>query len=150
MKEYMMELLIQALALVLGFVATGIVGYLAKHHVNIKVAGQDVDVTAAIMSVIDKTTVWGVPAADTHKDWSGEQKKQYVTNLAIQALKSLPVPVKDAEKYTPQIEAAIEAALAGNKLEQDMETTPYKADTPVPIPANDVKPAEDVDNKAGE
>lgn len=143
----MIELTIQGLALVLGFVVTGITGYLAKHHVKIKIAGQDVDATDAIMSVINHTTTWGVPSAETHKDWTGEQKNTYVTNLTIQALKSLPVPVKDAEKYTPQIKAAIEAALAGSKLEQNMEQK-TKAETPTPVDSVEVKPAEDV--KVGE
>lgn len=148
----MIQLIWQALALVLGFAFTSIVCYLANHHVKIRVAGQEVDTSNAIKDLITATAKWGVASAAKENQWNNEEKKLYVRNLIIHGLETMPVPVKDAAKYTPLIDAAIESALAGYKLAQDQATTPKEetktVDAPTPvIQTEPIKTAENANDQ---
>ena len=116
MNDFWATFLVKVLGLVLGFAATAVLGYLSKHHVKIKLMGQDIDASTAIQSAIKMAVEWGIHSAETNSNWSGQDKEKYVENLAVHFLETLPVPVKDADKYRPEIRACIEATLAGAKL----------------------------------
>lgn len=145
MKSYVIQLIWQALALVLGFVLTSITGYLAKHHVKVKIAGQEVDTSKAIQDLINQAAKWGVASAAKEDQWSNEQKKVYVRNLVINFLEHAPIPVKNAATYTPVIDAAIESALAGYKLAQDRVSTATK-EVNAPTPIAITEPVESAQN----
>ena len=92
--------------------------------------GQDIDASTAIQSAIKMAVEWGVHSAETNSNWSGQDKEQYVENLAVHFLENLPVPVKDTDRYRPEIRACIEATLAGAKLakhEDSAEQLPEQA-----------------------
>lgn len=151
MNDFWATFLVKCLGLVLGFAATAVLGYLSKHHVKIKLMGQDIDASTAIQSAIKMAVEWGVHSAETNSNWSGQDKEKYVENLAVHFLETLPVPVKDADKYRPEIRACIEATLAGVKLAKS-EADAANATQPMPEPAKvdgnieavtDEKPATD-------
>ena len=151
MNDFWATFLVKCLGLVLGFAATAVLGYLSKHHVKIKLMGQDIGASTAIQSAIKMAVEWGVHSAETNSNWSGQDKEKYVENLAVHFLETLPVPVKDADKYRPEIWACIEATLAGVKLAKS-ETNAANATQPMPEPAKvdgnieavtDEKPATD-------
>ena len=151
MNDFWATFLVKCLGLVLGFAATAVLGYLSKHHVKIKLMGQDIDASTAIQSAIKMAVEWGVHSAETNSNWSGQDKEQYVENLAVHFLETLPVPVKDADKYRPEIRACIEATLAGVKLAKS-EANAANATQSMPEPAKvdgnieavtDEKPATD-------
>lgn len=151
MNDFWATFLVKCLGLVLGFAATAVLGYLSKHHVKIKLMGQDIDASTAIQSAIKMAVEWGIHSAETNSNWSGQDKEQYVENLAVHFLETLPVPVKDADKYRPEIRACIEATLAGVKLAKS-EANAANATQPMPEPAKvdgnietvtDEKPATD-------
>ncbi len=151
MNDFWATFLVKCLGLVLGFAATAVLGYLSKHHVKIKLMGQDIDASTAIQSAIKMAVEWGVHSAETNSNWSGQDKEKYVENLAVHFLETLPVPVKDADKYRPEIRACIEATLAGVKLAKS-EANAANATQPMPEPAKvdgnieavtDEKPATD-------
>ena len=113
--------------------------------------GQDIDASTAIQSAIKMAVEWGVHSAETNSNWSGQDKEKYVENLAVHFLETLPVPVKDADKYRPEIRACIEATVAGVKLAKS-EANAANATQPMPEPAKvdgnieavtDEKPATD-------
>lgn len=147
MNDFWATFLVKCLGLVLGFAATTVLGYLSKHHVKIKLMGQDIDASTAIQSAIKMAVEWGVHSAETNTNWSGQDKEKYVENLAVHFLKTLPVPVKNADKYRPEIQACIEATLAGAKLaknENSQEQLPEPAEIEGNIEAvTDEKPATD-------
>lgn len=123
MNDFWATFLVKCLGLVLGFAATAVLGYLSKHHVKIKLMGQDIDASTAIQSAIKMAVEWGIHSAETNSNWSGQDKEQYVENLAVHFLETLPVPVKDADRYRPEIRACIEATLAGAKLAKHKDST---------------------------
>lgn len=130
MNDFWATFLVKCLGLVLGFAATAVLGYLSKRHVKIKLMGQDIDASTAIQSAIKMAVEWGIHSAETNSNWSGQDKEQYVENLAVHFLETLPVPVKDADRYRPEIRACIEATLAGAKLaknENSQEQLPEQA-----------------------
>ena len=147
MNDFWATFLVKCLGLVLGFAATAVLGYLSKHHVKIKLMGQDIDASTAIQSAIKMAVEWGIHSAETNTNWSGQDKEKYVENLAVHFLKTLPVPVKNADKYRPEIQACIEATLAGAKLaknENSQEQLPEPAEIEGNIEAvTDDKPASD-------
>ena len=147
MNDFWATFLVKCLGLVLGFAATAVLGYLSKHHVKIKLMGQDIDASTAIQSAIKMAVEWGIHSAETNSNWSGQDKEQYVENLAVHFLETLPVPVKDADRYRPEIKACIEATLAGAKLaknENSQEQLPEPAEIEGNIEAvTDDKPATD-------
>ena len=147
MNDFWATFLVKCLGLVLGFAATAVLGYLSKHHVKIKLMGQDIDASTAIQSAIKMAVEWGIHSAETNSNWSGQDKEKYVENLAVHFLKTLPVPVKNADKYRPEIQACIEATLAGAKLaknENSQEQLPEPAEIEGNIEAvTDDKPATD-------
>ena len=147
MNDFWATFLVKCLGLVLGFAATAVLGYLSKHHVKIKLMGQDIDASTAIQSAIKMAVKWGIHSAETNTNWSGQDKEKYVENLAVHFLKTLPVPVKNADKYRPEIQACIEATLAGAKLaknENSQEQLPEPAEIEGNIEAvTDDKPASD-------
>lgn len=147
MNDFWATFLVKCLGLVLGFAATAVLGYLSKHHVKIKLMGQDIDASTAIQSAIKMAVEWGIHSAETNSNWSGQDKEQYVENLAVHFLETLPVPVKDADRYRPEIRACIEATLAGAKLaknENSQEQLPEPAEIEGNIEAvTDDKPATD-------
>lgn len=147
MNDFWATFLVKCLGLVLGFAATAVLGYLSKHHVKIKLMGQDIDASTAIQSAIKMAVEWGIHSAETNTNWSGQDKEKYVENLAVHFLKTLPVPVKNADKYRPEIQACIEATLAGAKLaknENSQEQLPEPAEIEGNIEAvTDDKPATD-------
>lgn len=147
MNDFWATFLVKCLGLVLGFAATAVLGYLSKHHVKIKLMGQDIDASTAIQSAIKMAVKWGIHSAETNTNWSGQDKEKYVENLAVHFLKTLPVPVKNADKYRPEIQACIEATLAGAKLaknENSQEQLPEPAEIEGNIEAvTDDKPATD-------
>ena len=151
MNDFWATFLVKCLGLALGFAATAVLGYLSKHHVKIKLMGQDIDASTAIQSAIKMAVEWGIHSAETNSNWSGQDKEQYVENLAVHFLETLPVPVKDADRYRPEIRACIEATLAGVKLAKS-EANAANATQPMPEPAKvdgnieavtDEKPATD-------
>lgn len=151
MNDFWATFLVKCLGLVLGFAATAVLGYLSKHHVKIKLMGQDIDASTAIQSAIKMAVEWGIHSAETNLNWSGQDKERYVENLAVHFLETLPVPVKDADRYRPEIRACIEATLAGVKLAKS-EANAANATQPMPEPAKvdgnieavtDEKPATD-------
>lgn len=147
MNDFWATFLVKCIGLVLGFAATAVLGYLSKHHVKIKLMGQDIDASTAIQSAIKMAVEWGIHSAETNTNWSGQDKEKYVENLAVHFLKTLPVPVKNADKYRPEIQACIEATLAGAKLaknENSQEQLPEPAEIEGNIEAvTDDKPATD-------
>lgn len=147
MNDFWATFLVKCLGLVLGFAATAVLGYLSKHHVKIKLMGQDIDASTAIQSAIKMAVEWGIHSAETNTNWSGQDKEKYVENLAVHFLKTLPVPVKNADKYRPEIQACIEATLAGAKLAKNknsQEQLPEPAEIEGNIEAvTDDKPATD-------
>ena len=147
MNDFWATFLVKCLGLVLGFAATAVLGYLSKHHVKIKLMGQDIDASTAIQSAIKMAVEWGIHSAETNSNWSGQDKEQYVENLAVHFLETLPVPVKDADRYRPEIRACIEATLAGAKLakhEDSVEQLPEQAKIEGDIEAvTDDKPVKD-------
>ena len=151
MNDFWATFLVKCLGLVLGFAATAVLGYLSKHHVKIKLMGQDIDASTAIQSAIKMAVEWGIHSAETNLNWSGQDKERYVENLAVHFLETLPVPAKDADRYRPEIRACIEATLAGVKLAKS-EANAANATQPMPEPAKvdgnieavtDEKPATD-------
>ena len=147
MNDFWATFLVKCIGLLLGFVFTGMVGYFSKHHVKIKLQGQEIDATQAIQAAIELAVKWGIHSAETNTNWSGQDKEKYVENLAVHFLKTLPVPVKNADKYRPEIQACIEATLAGAKLaknENSQEQLPEPAEIEGNIEAvTDEKPATD-------
>ena len=147
MNDFWATFLVKCVGLLLGFAATAVLGYLSKHHVKIKLMDQDIDASTAIQSAIKMAVEWGIHSAETNSNWSGQDKEQYVENLAVHFLETLPVPVKDADRYRPEIKACIEATLAGAKLaknENSQEQLPEPAEIEGNIEAvTDDKPATD-------
>ena len=147
MNDFWATFLVKCVGLLLGFVFTGVVGYFSKHHIKIKLQGQEIDATQAIQTAIELAVKWGIHSADTNQNWSSQDKEKYVENLAVHFLETLPVPVKDADKYRPEIRACIEATLAGVKLaknENSQEQLPEPAEIEDNIEAvTDDKPATD-------
>ncbi|RVU69983.1 MULTISPECIES: hypothetical protein [Lactobacillus] len=144
MNDFWATFLVKVLGLVLGFVATAVLGYLSKHHVKIKLMGQDIDASQAIQSAIKMAVEWGIHSAETNQDWQGKDKEKYVENLAVHFLETLPMPVKDADKYRPEIRACIEATLAGAKLAKSQEEASDPAPTPVKV--DGIEAVEDADD----
>lgn len=151
MNDFWATFLVKCVGLLLGFVFTGVVGYFSKHHIKIKLQGQEIDATQAIQTAIELAVKWGIHSADTKQSWSSQDKEKYVENLAVHFLETLPVPVKDADNYRPEIRACIEATLAGVKLAKS-EANAANATQPMPEPAKvdgnieavtDEKPATD-------
>ena len=139
MTDFWATLAIKALGLVLGFALTAIAGYFTKHHVKVKVQGQDVDITQTINDIIASTAKWGISSAETNHNWDGQAKEQYVENLVVDYLQKLPVPVKNADAYRPVIRACIESTLAGSKIAQatqdeDIEAPAATTDNGMPQP----------------
>ena len=123
MNDFWATFLVKCIGLLLGFVFTGVVGYFSNHHVKIKLQGQEIDATQTIQTAIELAVKWGIHSAETNQNWSGQDKEQYVENLAVHFLETLPVPVKDADRYRPEIRACIEATLAGAKLAKHEDST---------------------------
>ena len=121
MNDFLIDLIIKLLGLILGYAGIVLVSYFTKHHIVIRTKDQQIDLTQEIRETINQLAKWGVLKAKTHDDWTGEQKTAYVVNLIKDGLSAFPIPVKDVEKYMPYIQAAVEAAYQGMKVAESDE-----------------------------
>ncbi|MBD5431634.1 MAG: hypothetical protein HDR41_04100 [Lactobacillus sp.] len=154
-NNFMTEIGVQVLGLVLGFVFTAVVGYMGKHHYVIKQGQQQIDVTQAIMDTIKEMAPWAVKDAAAYgkaHGLEGADLKQYATSVIEYGLTKLPFNIGDPKQYEPLIGAGIEAAYAGAKIakekasEGEVETLKIE-DVPEAIQPEEIENIEPVANE---